>query len=288
LQAHIFYSPEMRNANLSHYSKEEMELITEDYKVVKSVCFPQNPKKSRSPKYLGTAGAPGCRKTTILEKFLAKEKEYSNCIYLDPDPRTLRYMVHTYYQQLTPLDICNNSNYEILIKEAYNKWRYASTHIAATLLEEAFTQGYDVAHGTTSTGLQVPKILKSIKTAGYEITLLLCYSNKDFAQKAIRYRNKEIRFYQNSPEDAENKALLFPQRIKTYFTYADKLYFYWSSELFSSEELAATFENGELTIHNEEAWLSFIEKYNNDRLQLMSDGIYIPTWDEQLKSLQKT
>ncbi len=286
LSAHIFYSPEMRSANLSHYSVDEIDQVEKDLTVVRSVCFPQNPEKSSPPQYLATAGAPGCRKTTLLELFLATEEKYSNCIYLDPDPRSLKYMVHTYHQQLTPLAIANCDHHEALIKEAYNKWRYGSTHIAATLLEEAFQKGYDVAHGTTSTGKFVPQILTNVKEAGYEITLLLCYADKEFAGDAIRYRNKEIRFYQNSPEDAAKKALLFPQRIRTYFTHADNLYFYWSEELFSPSLLAATFKQGKLEILDEKGWRAFSMKYEEDRLELAAEGILLPSWDEQIEYLQ--
>lgn len=288
IHAHFFFPAEMIEANLKNYSKEEIAAIQKDLSVVKSVCFPENPQTKTPPIYLATAGSPGSRKTTILEKFLKCHPAYSDCIYLDPDPRSLKYMVHTYISRsLSPLRSSETSDYGTVIKNGYEKWRAGSNYICATLLEEAFSNRYDVAHGTTMTGEVVPRLLKTIKDAGYEITLLLCCAEDEFRYKAIQYRNNVQRFYQSSPEDAVAKGLFFPQRMQTYFEAADKLYFYWSDTLETPERLAASYENGILTILDLDAWNRFGNKYEKDRSALQSQGKDLPSWDVLLQLLKK-
>lgn len=284
LQAYFFYSPEMREANLSAYTEEEKSAIEKDLFFVKSVCFSENPQPKDRPLYIATAGSPGSRKTTILERFLNNHEEYSDCVYLDPDPRTLKYMAHTYISRsLSPLLVSQVQDYDQVIQDAYNKWRYASTHICAALLEEAFQNRRDVAHGTTMTGKHAPPLLKSIQDAGYKITLLLCSCEDDFRVNSITYRNAVQRFYQSSPEDAIAKGKLFPERMETYFTYADKLYFFWSDDLMSPERLAGSYKGGKLTIHDADAWDRFVRKYERDRQALRTEGKELPSWEELLK-----
>jgi len=281
LQANFFFTQEMLEGNLKTYTEEEKAAIEKDRAVVKSVCFPANPQSKERPRYVASAGSPGSRKTTILEKFLSQNPEYSDCIYLDPDPRTLKYMAHTYISRsLSPLVIAGADNYGEVIKNAYNKWRFGSTYIAAALLEEAFQNRYDVAHGATLTGDIVPRMLQTIKEGGYEITLLLCSCEDDFRVQAITRRNEVQRFYQSSPEDAVAKGKFFPQRMGAYFTYADKLRFYWSDSLETPERLAASYEDGRLAIHDQEAWERFIGKYEKDREALKAEGKELPSWEE--------
>lgn len=282
LQAYFFFSPELIQSNLKTYSDEERAEIEKDLAVVKGVCFPEKLISKERPVYVASAGAPGSRKTTILEKFLKTEPGYSDCLYLDPDPRSLKYMVHTYLQSLTPYICSQSSDYDSVIRNAYNKWRFGSTYICASLLEEAFQNRCDVAHGTTLTGDVVPSLLRNIKEAGYEITLLLCSADDEFRKEAIRYRNEVQRFYQSSPEDAASKGKFFPQKMETYFKFADKMHFYWSDALDRPERLAAKWTHGELTIVDEEAWMRFVQKYENDRASLLAEGKTIPPFAELL------
>lgn len=279
LQAYFFFSPETLEKNLTAYSAEEKEWIAKDLKVVKSVCFPEKPESKTRPRYLATAGSPGSRKTTTLERFLDTHPDYASCIYIDPDPRTLKYMVHTYVSRsLNPLTIAKVGDYNEVIKQGYEKWRLGSLYISGVLLEEALENHYDVAHGTTLTADFVPRLLQTIRDAGYEITLLLCSAEDNFRSDAIRYRNEVQRFYQCSPEDAVNKGKFFPQRMETYFTYADRLHFYWSDDLQTAERLAASWENGRLTIIDQEAWERFGQKYEGVRQALLNDGKEILAW----------
>lgn len=278
LQAEVFFTPEMVSSHLKGYSEQEVLLIEKDLKVVRSVCV-DDTHNSDHRYYLATAGSPGSRKTTILEKFVAAHPEYQEGVYLDPDPRTLKFMVHTYYaQSLSPLAIASNESYDFVIKSAYEKWRGASNYIVLTLLEEAFAQGRSIVYGTTSTGGHIPSFFAKLKENDYEIILLLCSCPDDMRYKAVDYRNHEVRFFQSTPEDAVSKGKLFPQRMQAYFAAADQMYFYWSDSLDSKERLAGVWHHGKLEIHDKEAMQNFIDKYEEDRNTLAAEGKVIPSF----------
>lgn len=279
LQSELFFTPEMISSHLKGYSEGEIQLIKKDLNLVRSICL-EDTKPSPSRFYLATAGAPGSRKTTILEKFLSEHQEYQEAAYLDPDPRTLRFMAHTYYaRSLTPLKIAEATSYDEVIKTAYEKWRGASNYIVLTLLEEAFTSGKSIAYGTTSTGGHIPHFLAKVKENGYQVILLLCSCPDEVRYEAVDYRNKVIRFYQSSPEDAVSKGTLFPQRMEAYFAYADQLYFFWSDDLFGPERLAGVWQKGKLELYDNEAMQKFIGKYEADRTALKKRGISIPPFE---------
>lgn len=282
LQAEMFFTPQMISSHLKEYSDEEIQKLNKDLDVVRSVCF-QGTENTEHRFYLATAGAPGARKTTILEKFVSAHPKYQRGVYLDPDPRTLKFMVHTYYaQSLTPLIISESSSYDQAIQKAYDKWRAGSNYIVLSLLEEAFESGRSIVYGTTSTGGHMPAFFTKLKKNNYEIVLLLCSCPDELRYEAVDYRNRIVRFYQSSPEDAVAKGTLFPQRMETYFSYADQLYFYWSDHLFSPERLAGTWVHGKLEIHDSYAMDLFINKYEADRSALKEKGIIIPSFNSLL------
>jgi len=126
LQAELFFTPQMISKHLETYNDKEIQLLEKDLSVVRSICL-DDTHNTDTRFYLATAGGPGARKTTILEKFVAAHPEYQGGVYLDPDPRTLKFMVHTYYaQSLSPLVISQAKDYNEVIKNAYDKWRYGS------------------------------------------------------------------------------------------------------------------------------------------------------------------
>lgn len=283
LRAELFFTPSMIDKHLSDYSKKEIEWIQKDLEVVHSVCL-DGAKKSNPRFYLATAGAPGARKTTILERFLSTHSEYQPGVYLDPDARTLRYMVHTYYaQSLNSLAIAQAMNYGEVIQKAYDKWRGASNYILLSLLEEAFASGYSIIHGTTATGQHVPDFLARLKQNDYQIILLLCSCPDSVRKESIEYRNNTVRFYQSSPEDALSKGKFFPDRMGAYFAYADLLYFYWSDRLNAPERLAAIWKKGTLEIIDQQAMDQFIDKYETDRMALLAEGHILPPFETYLK-----
>ena len=279
LQAELFFTPQMIAKHLEPYTDTEIQLLEKDLAVVRSICL-DDTHNANTRFYLATAGGPGARKTTILEKFVAAHPEYQDGVYLDPDPRTLKFMAHTYYaQSLNPLVISQAKDYDQVIKSAYNKWRSGSNYIVLTLFEEAVAAGRSIIYGTTLTGAHIPNFFGKLKENGYQIVLLLCSCPDSLRQKAVEYRNRVVRFYQSSPEDAVAKGKFFPQRMGAYFSYADLMYFYWSDDLFSPERLAAIWPNGKLEIHDSEAMQCFAEKYEEDRLALAAEGQMIPTFE---------
>lgn len=279
LQAELFFSPQMISKHLETYTDKEIQLLEKDLDVVRSICL-DDTCNTDTRFYLATAGGPGARKTTILEKFIATHPEYQKGVYLDPDPRTLKFMVHTYYaQSLNPLMISQSKDYDEVIKNAYGKWRYGSNYIVLTLFEEAIAAGRSIIYGTTSTGAHIPNFFAKLKENDYQIVLLLCSCPDDLRKEAIEYRNKIVRFYQSSPEDAVAKGKFFPQRMGAYFNYADLMYFYWSDDLDSPERLAAVWRNGKLEVHDSEAMQRFAEKYEVDRQILASEGQIIPAFE---------
>ncbi|MBS3904742.1 MAG: zeta toxin family protein [Simkania sp.] len=279
---YFFFSPQVVSAYLKEYSDEEKEAIEKDLNVVRSVCFSKvQASWSGKPLYVATAGAPGARKTTILERFLDKHPLQSRLLYLDPDQRTLKFMAHTYYSQsLAALTNARHERYVLAVKEAYDKWCGASNYIAYTLLEEGFSRRMNIAQGTTSTGEHVPNFLAKIKDADYKIVLLLCSCEDAFRHQAIQYRNEVQTFYQSTPEHALSKGKLFPQRMSAYFTYADTLYLFWSDDLSTQERLAAILEEGDVQVLDQDAFNQFIGKFEADRNRLNAEGKGIPSWSQ--------
>jgi hypothetical protein len=287
LQAELFFTLQMISSHLKGYSDEEIQLIEKDLKVVRSICL-EGTRNAETRFYLATAGAPGARKTTILEKFIASHPEYQEGVYLDPDPRTLKFMVHTYYQSLSPFVISSTASYEQVIKNAYERWRAGSNFIVLTLLEEAFAAGRSIIYGTTSTGAHTPNFFAKLKENDYQIVLLLCSCPDNVRYEAIDYRNRVVRFYQTSPEDAVAKGIFFPQRMGSYFTYADLMYFYWSDSLFAPERLAGIWRNGKLEIHDSDAMDRFVDKYEADRAAFETMGQSIPAFSSFLSSSENS
>lgn len=279
LQAELFFTPPMIAKHLETYTEKEVKLLEKDLAVVRGVCL-DDTHNTNSRFYLATAGGPGARKTTILEKFIANHPEYQDGVYLDPDPRTLKFMVNTYYaQSLNSLVISQTQNYDQVIKNAYEKWRAGSNYIVLTLFEEAIAAGRSIIYGTTSTGAHIPHFFGTLKENDYQIVLLLCSCPDSLRQEAVEYRNEVVRFYQSSPEDAVAKGKFFPQRMGAYFTYADLMYFYWSDDLKSAEKLAAIWRKGEWEVHDAQALQCFVEKYEADRSALAAEGQIIPPFD---------
>lgn len=281
----FFFTRAMLESHLVNYDAAVREMVEKDFAVVRSVCTSQTScgAGDDKPFYLATAGAPGARKSTILEKFLAAHPEFSHGWYLDPDQRALKFMAHTYHaQSLNSKKCAENADYQMVQMNAYNTWRPASNYITIKLLEEAFLQHSSVIHGTTSTGGHIPTFFKKLKEAGYTITLLLCSCEDEVRKQAISYRNEVQRFYQSSPEDAISKGLFFPQKMSHYMNYADTLYLFWSDELFTSEHLAAVLQNGKMSILDSDAYDRYTKKYEKDRQQLAQQGINLASWQELL------
>jgi hypothetical protein len=285
--SYLFFSPKMTQSYLVLYTDAEKELIEKDLSVVRSVCFDKVKPAEKTPFFLTTAGGPGARKSTILERFVSSHPEYQSGVYVDPDQRGLKFMPHTYYaQSLSAKSIAESDQYSPAIRAAYEKWRGASNYITYQLMEEAFYKGMSVVHGSTSTAVHVNDFFSQLKNRGYDITLLLCSSTDQFRFDAVQYRNAEQRFYQSTPEDAFNKGKAFAERMSVYFTKADTLYVYWSDCLDKPEQLAAVFSKGALLLINQNALEKFVTKYEMDRETLLAEGKELPSWNELVETYQ--
>lgn len=261
---------------LAPYSEKEMHLIHCDLKNIKELCF-RDTTPSKEPMYIATAGGPGACKSTILEIFLHNRP---NCVYADPDQRALKYMINTYHQSLSNYEGITYPNHQELCKNAYNKWRNASNYIANTIINEAFANGYNIAHGTTSTAKTIESLYQRLKQKKYKIILLLCYAPDETRLKANEHRTNVQGFVQVTPEDAINKGKMFHQRFPIYFNYADKIYFYWTEDFLKGSVHAATYEKGKgLIVTNNEALRNFTQKYDDDR-----KGSNLPSFDELIKN----
>ena len=280
-----YLSPEKLSSYLDSYTDQEKEEIAKDLKVVRSVCRVNEASTQDQPFYLATAGGPGSRKSTILERFLQDHPAYQTGVYLDPDQRALKFMAHTYYaRSLNALQAASKPNYLDIVKAAYEKWRGASEYITLTLLEEAFQKKDSIIHGTTSTGSHIPEFFQKLKAQGYRIILMLSYCEDSLRKEAIEYRNGEQRFYQSTPEDAVIKGKLFPEKLAAYFDVADTLYLYWSDDLFAEETLVAIFDKGEIKVEQSCSFENFITKYEEDRQALKAEGKNLLSWDELVQN----
>lgn len=283
----LYFTPKILEEFLQTYTAAEKELIEKDLQVVRSVCFAGIKPAARKPFYLATAGGPGARKTTILERFIAAHPEYQTGVYLDPSQRGLKFMAHTYYSQsLNAKLIAENIQYLPAVRAAYEKWQNASIYICLKLIEEAFGKNLSVVHGTTSTGDHVARFFSQLHHRGYEIKLLLCSSPDQFRYDAVKYRNTEQRFYQSTPKEAFNKGKLFTERMPVYFEMADELYLYWSGSLMEPEQLAMVFSRGMAQTLHSAAATAFIAKYEADRADLFSKGKELPAWRDLVEKYQ--
>jgi predicted ABC-type ATPase len=282
-EAYFMFSPKQISSHLVSYDEKEREDIAKDLEVVRSVCrVKEAPSKDR-PFYLASAGGPGSRKSTILERFIQRNPEFQAGVYLDPDHRALKFMAHTYYDKsLNAVQAASNPDYLEIRKAAYEKWRGASNYITFVLLEEALQKKSDIMHGTTLTGAYVEEFLKKLKAEGYHITLVLCYCEDEIRQEAIEYRNNEQRWYQSTADDASSKGKSFVEKLSVYFQYADTLHLYWSDDLMAEERIAAIFDKGEMIVPEGCACVldRFLTKFDDDRDALQAEGKMIPAWDE--------
>ncbi len=282
----FIFSPKQISGHLVSYDDKEKEDIAKDLEVIRSVCHVKEAPSKDRPFYLASAGGPGSRKSTILERFIQSHPEFQAGVYLDPDQRGLKFMAHTYYDKsLNALQAASKPDYLEIQKAAYEKWRGASNYITLVLLEEALQKKIDIIHGTTLTGAYVEEFLKKLKAAGYHITLVLCYCEDEIRKEAVEYRNNEQRFYQSTLEDTVAKGKLFVEKLSIYFQYADTLHLYWSDDLMAEERISVIFDKCEMIIGEGCACVldRFLSKYDEDRAVLEANGKKIPSWDELIQ-----
>lgn len=271
------FSREFIDNFLNSYSTEEKEKIFKDLQIVKSITFDMaRPIDStHHPVYLATAGGPGSAKTTTLETYII-DNQLQDYVYADPDQVSLKNMSFTYRKSLSNYEYAKASSNYLALKFAYDKWRGASNYICHEMLQLAFgsnngkDQRYSIAHGTTSTSPHIASLYQRIKSLGYKINLLLCYSQDETRKQSVIRREKEQVFVQTDPKEVISKGNDFPKRFDIYFTYADEIHFYWNDELTHGKlptpcaSLSNTSQGPILTIFNEPHWIYFCSKYLSD------------------------
>lgn len=238
-------------------------MIEEDRANIRKVCFRgKTPSTEERPLFIATAETGGNCKSTILEGFL---QEIPNIVYLDADQRSLKYMINTYRQDMTHLKY-SQDGFEVTAMNAYKRWAPGSTYISSSLLNEAFEERYNIAHGTTSTGDHVEGMYVNLRAANYKIILLLCYSSAESRHEATEHRAKTQDFVQATPQNLREKALLFPRRVPIYFEHADVIHLYWTDHFLQGSTLAATFEREKgLQVLNQDSLAKFTAQYNMER-----------------------
>ncbi|MCE3230748.1 MAG: Zeta toxin [Alphaproteobacteria bacterium] len=260
-------------SHLKPYSDKEKELIEADLRNIADLCFREQRPGGDQPLYVATAGGPGASKSTILETFLHDHPDF---VYADPDPRALKFMINTYYQSLTYYAISQAPSFQAVLRSAYEKWRAASNYIACTILNRAFADGYNIAHGTTSTAKEVAGLYGNLKAKNYRIMLLLCGSTDQNRINAIHNRSMQG-FVQNAEEDTINKGKIFWERFPIYFQYADEIVIYWTEDFAKGSVKAATFDpKGGVVILNPQAYERFVNQYEQERAERRD----IPSFEE--------
>ncbi len=226
---------------MKDYSEEEQKAISEDMDRIHSLIFPNTVLASAEKHYIATAGGPGSGKSTVLENFLSSNPECQSYAYIDPDQRTLRFMIGTYLQSLNLYAISQSSSYQILLEENYKKWRGGSNYIANSFLNEAISQGFSIAHGTTSTSKHISELYDKLSKLGYDITLLLCFSPFESCKESINHRAHTQAFVQSSSDDMRMKYTQFFKTIPIYVKHAQVLHLYWIESFEKGAVHTATF-----------------------------------------------
>lgn len=248
---------------IKDYSANEVRLIDDDLSNIRNLTFRGLSSPAGEKIYVATAGAPGASKSTVLETYIKGKSDFA---YVDPDQRSLKLMINTYLQDFTPLKIAEASSMKPLLQGAYDKWRGGSIYIASTLLNEALGKGYNVAHGTTSTGAHMGQLYEKLKAKGYKIVLLLCNSTDTNRVAALKHRVEDQCMCQVDPDDIVNKGKVFPDRFADYFKYGDEIQLYWIDNFAKGPVLAATLERGKkMQILNQTALQQLTAEYDRSR-----------------------
>lgn len=270
--------------------EEIISLIESDLDVVNAVCVDNvnEVAKDKTPIYLATAGAPLSGKSTVLEQVMqsARYKSIASDGFakVDPDRWGMLFMVHMYHNWLMSAStIADAPDFETAQKRAYDIARPASNYIALDILQFASENNYNIAHGTTMTSPHIGNMLQWLKEHGYRIDLLLCSAEDEMRAEAAEYRSGVQGYYQSTPEDALEKGLMFPQRMRTYFENADNLHLFWRAGVNEDAVHAATYsiQAGTTQIHNAESYGNFWNKYERDCHSLKSNGsVILPSREE--------
>lgn len=267
---------------LKDYSEQEKSSIRMDLKHIEDLAFDaKKPSPEKARLYIATVGAPGASKSTILENYLEKHYEIAKaCVYMDPDQRALKFMTATYWQSMTCGRISKSPLYQDCARAAYEKWRGASNYIANTLLNKAYTQGFSIAHGTTSQSPQVVDLYKKLRQKDYKIVLLMCMSDAENRALAVKQREEKQGFVQSTQTDFVEKEKAILKNMPNYFQYADVIHVYWVEKFDQGATQVATFakENGWVTHAGQQKWVAKIKAVYEE-----NKSLDMPAFDTMIK-----
>jgi predicted ABC-type ATPase len=242
-----------------------IDLMSKDRPIVRQICFEESaPAKNKI--YLATAGAPCAGKSTVLEQMMHFDGRYRKLVKVDPDRWAMLFMLYTYVNyMMSPRMIASAKNYQDAQIKAYDVCRPASNIISLEIMNDAIENGYSVAHGTTLTSPHIAGLLQSLKNQGYEVHLLVCMASDETRASAANHRCTAQGYYQSTPEDVREKGILLPQRMQTYFEYADELGFFWRKGANENATLAAQIKGQKFEIVDHEAYQALVNYHDTSK-----------------------
>ena len=217
------------------YTPDEIVRLKEDIYAIYDEIMRQNPLQEQVA--VITAGSPGAGKTTLMRQHLEEaSREGKKFAYVDPDDVCLKKMDKTWGKELqqelgTIADSEDRLEAEKSArKKGYEKWRPGSNAAAHITLAHLIRQKINFYLGSTSSSDLTANSFKFYKEQGYRLHLLHITAPEDVRLGSVRERDKH--FVQCTEKDVKEKALLVPQRITdTYLKYADRIYFYYRTEV---------------------------------------------------------
>jgi len=243
-----------------------IDLMSKDRTIVREICFGESEpglEPTKNKIYLATAGAPCAGKSTVLEQMIHFDNRYKNLVKVDPDRWAMLFMLHTYANyMMSPRMVANAKSYQEAQVKAYDICRPASNIISLEIMNDAVENGLSVAHGTTLTSPHVAGLLKNLKEKGYQIHLLICMASDETRSSAANHRCTAQGYYQSTPEDVREKGILLPQRMQTYFEYADELAFFWRKGANENAILAAQIKEQKFAIIDQEAYQAIVNHHD--------------------------
>jgi len=262
------------------YTEEEKALLQADIEDIYAKINLQGLTPRREA--VMTAGAPGAGKSTLMKQDLAKNSKTNNFAYIDPDDVCLKSMKHTYLKDLKDsLNSIHEQNFfseeeatftELSIKQVlYNHWRPGSNAANHLILANLIRQGLSFYFGTTSTSSTVSDFFKLLKEQSYHIRLLHITASDNTRWQSVLKENRG--FLHTTAEDIFEKGKLFPQRLQTYFAWADTIEFYYRSEADQNAILAAIWTKDSFTVINQIAYEEIQNIHNESCHQLQKEEL---------------
>lgn len=246
------------------YREEILEAIEQDRKINEDMVR-RGVLKSSSPLYVASGGAPLAGKTTVLEKIIKDDPtRLKSALYADPDQTGIPLMVNLNRILLSTLMKADKRGFRYVQKRAYDVARPASNIFTNNNINWAIENSVNLVHGTTMTSPFIRNLMTSIRDAGYRIELNLVGAEDETRMVGADYRAEMQANYQATSEDVRDKGLAFPQCMADYFTHGDKISIYWHDDVTTDAVLAAVYENGRMELVDEQAYESFVNKYDED------------------------